>query len=82
MRAVKATTIIRTAILIFSLANQLLAIFGKEVLPFTEDQLYQAVSACMTVLSSLVAWWKNNSFTEHAILADAYLQKLKETAYE
>ncbi len=78
----KKDTLIRTVLLLLSLANQLLAIFGKEALPFAEDQVYQLLSAGFTVVSSLIAWWKNNSFTENAILADAYLKVLKESRYD
>ena len=74
----KKDTLLRTILLLVSLSNKLLAIFGKETLPFTEAEVYQAFSACLTVISSLIAWWKNNSFTENAILADDYLKALKE----
>lgn len=75
---VKTETIIRTIVLILALANQVLAIYGKEKIPITEDEVYQIVTLIVTIASSLWAWWKNNSFTAPAIKADEYLAKLRE----
>ena len=74
---VKTETIIRTIILILALANQVLAIYGKEKIPITEDEVYQLVTLIVTVVTSLWAWWKNNSFTQPAIKADAYMEMLR-----
>lgn len=38
---IQPDTIARTIVLVLALVNQALAIFGKEALPFTEDQVYQ-----------------------------------------
>ena len=77
MSNVKTETIVRTIVLLFALANQALAIFGKEALPFTEDQVYQVVTLIVTIASTAWAWWKNNSFTKNAIEADKVLDQLK-----
>ena len=74
---IKADTIARTIVLILALINQVLAILGKEALPFTNDEVYQLVSLIATVGASAIAWWKNNSFTKSAIEADAYMKELK-----
>ena len=70
-------TIARTVVLFIALMNQALAIAGKEAFPFAEDEIYQAVTVAITVGASLVAWWKNNSFTQEAKLSDEYMKKLK-----
>ncbi len=57
-------TIIRSTVLIFALLNQVLAAFGKSPLPFSEAEVEQAVSAIITVVAALVAWFKNNYVTE------------------
>ena len=31
------------------------------------------------VLTAIIAWWKNNSFTQEAIEADKYLDQLRAT---
>ncbi len=77
MMRLKKETVIRTAVLLISLLNQLLTLFGKNPLPFSDTAVYEAVSLFCTAGASLWAWWKNNSFTSVAIAADAYLEELK-----
>lgn len=71
-------TIIRTVVLSFALINQVLNVFGINPLPFSNEEVFEAVSVVFTVGASVAAWWKNNSFTKAAIRADAYMNKLKE----
>ncbi len=75
---VKADTIARTIVLFLALVNQFLAVAGKEALPFANDEVYQMVSLIATLVTSSVAWWKNNSFTCAAIEADTYKERLRE----
>jgi SPP1 family holin len=77
---IKTDTIVRTIVLVLALINQVLAIKGKEVLPVTEDEVYQLVSLIVTIGASLWAWWKNNSFTEPAIMGDQLKDQLKREA--
>lgn len=70
-------TLLRTILLIVSLINLLLVIFGRKVLPFTNDDIYQWFTAIFTIYISIRTWWKNNSFTYEAIKADALLNTLK-----
>lgn len=70
-------TIVRTIVLFLAIANQILAIFGKSILPIQEEQVNLLVTTGWTVLSALVAWWKNNSFTKEAIQADEIMAELK-----
>lgn len=74
---VKADTIARTIVLILALVNQVLAVLGKGTIDIAENDIYQLVSIAWTVVSAVVAWWYNNSFTEHALRADKYLAALK-----
>lgn len=74
-RKIEKGTIVRTAVLAFALMNQILSISGLNPLPFTEDEVGQAVSMMLTVCASIWAWWKNNSFTQAAIAADEQLKK-------
>ncbi len=71
-------TVIRTLVLVVALINQVLTVFGKNPLPFSQEELYQTLSAVATTLASLWAWWKNNSFTAAAVEADRYLEQLKQ----
>lgn len=75
---IKTETVIRTVVLLLALANQVLAIYGKNAIPITEDEVYQLITLIVTIASTLWAWWKNNSFTQEALQADAYLEQLKE----
>lgn len=75
---ITAGTIARTIILILALANQILAMCGKQVLNIADDDIYQVVSILFTIGASAAAWWKNNSFTQNAINADKFLKKQNE----
>ena len=79
---IKTDTIVRTIVLVLALLNQILAIKGKEVLPVTEDEVYQFVSLVVTIGASLWAWWKNNSFTEPALMGDQLKDQLKQEVHE
>ena len=79
MKNVKSDTIARTVVLALALINQVLAIVGKDALPFTEDNVYQICTLIATLITSGIAWWKNNSFTQAAIEADELKKKLKES---
>ena len=78
MRKVTPDTIARTVCLGLALLNQVLAVLGKEVLPFAEDQVYQFVTLFFTILTAGIAWWKNNSFTRAAIATDQLMPIVKE----
>lgn len=75
---ISAGTIARTIVLLLALANQILAMCGKQVLNIADDDIYQVVSILFTIGASAVAWWKNNSFTQEAIKADEIMAELKE----
>ncbi|MEA4912187.1 MAG: phage holin [Oscillospiraceae bacterium] len=75
---IKSETIIRTAVLALALVNQLLSAAGKSVLPIDDEQLSTLLSTAFTAAAALWSWWKNNSFTQQAIEADAYLQALRQ----
>lgn len=73
-------TITRTAVLILTMVNMLLEATGRSVLPFSDEDVSSFVSTIAFVVSSVVAWWKNNSFTAPAIEADKLMHKLKRDA--
>lgn len=70
-------TIARTIVLALALINQLLINTGKTPIPIMEDDVYQLVSIIFTIITAVIAWWYNNSFTKHAIRADKYMNALK-----
>ena len=73
----KKDTLVRTIILLYALLNQILTITGHSILPIGEEELTTLTSVTFTVVMSLIAWWKNNSFTAEAIAADEYLAELR-----
>ncbi len=80
-RSISAGTIARTAVLALALTNQLLSACGKPLLPIQSDQLEQLVTAGITTVTSLIAWWKNNSFTAAALEADKTFDRLKKSVH-
>ncbi|MHC5228381.1 phage holin [Enterococcus sp. LJL99] len=77
MEKISSETIARTIILVLALINQILAIAGKGTLDIVDETIYQVVSLLFTVFSTLLNWWKNNSFTQAAIKADTFLKEEK-----
>lgn len=74
---VSAGTIARTICLGLALTNQILSATGHPVLPIEDAQVETLVTTGLTVATSLIAWWKNNSFTRPAIKADNNLKLFK-----
>lgn len=74
---ISAGTVARTAALLLALANQVLSALGKPVLPIESATVEQLVTAGITTVTALVAWWKNNSFTPAALEADKTYDRLK-----
>lgn len=74
---ITAGTIARTAVLLLALTNQMLSAMGKSPLPIESTTMEQLVTAGITTIAALIAWWKNNSFTKEAIAADKEYDRLK-----
>lgn len=74
---ITAGTIARTAVLLLALTNQMLSAMGKSPLPIESTTVEQLVTAGITTIAALIAWWKNNSFTKEAIAADKENDRLK-----
>ena len=74
---ISAATLARTAALALALTNQVLSACGKPMLPIESATVEQLVTAGITTVTALVAWWKNNSFTKEAIEADELFARLR-----
>lgn len=70
-------TIARTAILILALANQVLTATGHSVINISDENINTLISTGFTIVSAIIAWWKNNSFTQAAIMADEVMKEDK-----
>lgn len=77
IKKVSKETWARTIILVVSLANVALREAGIETLPFTPEQFADGFSVTLAIVASLVAWWKNNSFTAKAQKMDKILKEEK-----
>ena len=76
------STIARTIILFLALVNQLLSASGHPVIPIEDATVETLVSTAITIITALVAWWKNNSFTEAARIGDFHMRKARREAAE
>lgn len=74
---IKLDTIIRTVCLVVALINQALTMAGRGLLPITDEQVAETITLGFTVVTSLWAWWKNNSFTTAALVADDIMHDIK-----
>ena len=79
---IKPDTIARTIVLALALISQCLAIMGKGTVQIAENDIYQVVSLIWTIVSAIIAWWYNNSFTKHARRADELLEALRNGGIE
>lgn len=75
---IRKGTIIRTIFLFIALIIQCLTVAGKIILPFCSEQMTDFLTMVFTAISSIIAWWENNSFTQEALSADIELRRLKE----
>ena len=74
LSGVKTSTWIRLIMLVLSLVNLILGAFGIAPITFDENELYAVVSVIFAVITGIVAFWKNNSFTSAAQAADEYFR--------
>ena len=82
MKDINAGTLARTIVLALALINQVLSMTGHPVLPIEDAQVETLVTTAWTVIASLIAWYKNNSFSAEAIAADKELKARKEAKKE
>lgn len=68
----------RLVVLAVLLVNQVLVTFGWNPLPFSEEEIYEGVSAVVLAAVAIWTWWKNNSVTKEAQEADRILKASKD----
>ena len=51
---------------------------GKKIIPITDDQISTFITLGATIVTALIGYWKNNSFTQEAIIADGIMHDLKD----
>ena len=73
-------TIARTIILVLALLNQILTAMGHSVINISDESINTLISTGFTIVTAIVAWWKNNSFNQSALKADEVMREGKENA--
>ena len=71
-------TIARTIILVLALLNQILTAMGHSVINISYESINTLISTGFTIVTAVIAWWKNNSFTQSALKADEVMREGKE----
>ena len=74
---ISAGTIARTICLCLALVNQILTAMGHSVINISDESINTLISTGFTIVTAIVAWWKNNSFTQSALKADEVMKELK-----
>lgn len=74
---VSAGTIARTVCLALALVNQILTVTGHSIIPIQDEDIQMLVSLLFTIITAVVSWWKNNSFTEAALAGDMVMEQMK-----
>ena len=74
---ISAGTIARTICLCLALVNQILTATGHSVINISDESINTLISTGFTIVTAIVAWWKNNSFTQSALKADEVMRELK-----
>ena len=77
---ISAGTIARTIILVLALLNQILTAMGHSVINISDESINTLISTGFTIVTAVIAWWKNNSFTQSAHKADEVMREGKENA--
>lgn len=73
LKGVSTQTWARTIVLLLALISQFCVILGKKTEAIDVEQWQEYVTYALTVIGSIWAWWKNNSFTQKAQEADNVL---------
>jgi SPP1 family holin len=72
-------TIARTILLVLAFINQILTATGHSVINIEDETVEELVSSIFTIVIAIVAWWKNNSFTQAALTADDVMNRIKDS---
>ena len=73
----KSNAIVRLVALVILMLNQALVTLGYNPLPFSDEQIYEAVSIVAVVGVTLWNWWKNNNVTDIALAGQAEIERIK-----
>lgn len=75
---ISSATIARIGALIVALINQFLILFGKDILPFTENMAYQVISLIAVIVISAINAWYNNDISKIALICGNVFEALSD----
>lgn len=73
----KQSAIVRLVALVILMLNQALVTFGYNPLPFSDEQVYEAVSIAALVVMTIYSWWKNNNITDISLAGQSEIERIK-----
>lgn len=78
VKDIKASTYVSAVVLIFTMVNYVLNIMGKPVININENEIAAWVTAIVGVIGIIYSWYKNQSITHPAQVADDIMKILKD----
>ncbi len=78
VKDIKASTYVSAVVLIFTMVNYVLNIMGKPVININENEIAAWVTAIVGVVGIVYSWYKNQSITHPAQVADDIMKILKD----
>lgn len=78
VKDIKPSTYVSAVVLIFTMVNYVLNIMGKPVININENEITAWVTAIVGVVSIVYSWYKNQSITHPAQVADDVMKILKD----
>ena len=78
VKDIKASTYVSAVVLIFTMVNYVLNIMGKPIININENEIAAWVTAIVGVVGIIYSWYKNQSITHPAQVADDIMKILKD----
>lgn len=78
VKDIKPSTYVSAVVLIFTMVNYVLNIMGKPVININENEITAWVTAIVGVIGIVYSWYKNQSITHPAQVADDVMKILKD----
>lgn len=78
VKDIKPSTYVSAIVLIFTMVNYVLNIMGKPVININENEIAAWVTAIVGVVGIIYSWYKNQSITHPAQVADDIMKILKD----
>ena len=78
VKDIKPSTYVSAVVLIFTMVNYVLNIMGKPVININENEIAAWVTAIVGIVGFIYSWYKNQSITYPAQVADDIMKILKD----